>query len=61
MTPNQADVVVIGSGMGGSTFAAGLAADLRTAIAAAAESIDSGSAARRLAMLKQYFPVTAER
>jgi anthranilate phosphoribosyltransferase len=50
------DIVLVNAAAG--LVAAGLAEDLGTAMAAAAESIDSGSAARRLAMLKQCFPAT---
>jgi anthranilate phosphoribosyltransferase len=53
------DIVLVNAAAG--LVAAGLAPDLRTAMTVAAESIDSGSAARRLAMLKQCFPVTSER
>jgi anthranilate phosphoribosyltransferase len=53
------DVVLVNAAAG--LVAAGLAPDLREAMAAAADSIDSGSAARRLAMLKECFPVISVR
>jgi anthranilate phosphoribosyltransferase len=50
------DIVLVNAAAG--LVAAGLAPDVRTAMSVAAESIDSGSAERRLEMLKQCFPAT---
>jgi anthranilate phosphoribosyltransferase len=49
------DIVLVNAATG--LVAAGLAADLRSAMAKAAQSIDSGSAARKLAELQKRFPV----
>jgi anthranilate phosphoribosyltransferase len=53
------DIVLVNAAAG--LVAAGSATDLREARVAAAESIDSGSGARKLERLKQCFPVTSER
>ena len=48
------DIVLVNAAAG--LLAAGLAADVRLAMAAAARSIDSGAAAHRLAQLRERFP-----
>ncbi len=49
------DIVLANAAAG--LVAAGLSADLRSAMAAAAHSIDSGAASHRLDQLKKHFPV----
>ena len=50
----QRDIVLVNAAAG--LVAAGLAGDLKSAMAKAAESIDSGAAAERLEQLQKKFP-----